>query len=71
LVVLSAALILEMAVNRHTNNIVLVLLAAMVGFVGSVTIARFVEDNRPDMQPPTEGGSRTAAGSHTEEAARG
>ncbi|SJN37374.1 Na(+) H(+) antiporter subunit F [Micrococcus lylae] len=48
LVVLSGALILEMAVNRHTNTIVLVVLASMVGFVGSVTLARFVEDNRPD-----------------------
>ena len=48
LVVLSGALILEMAVHRHTNTIVLVVLAAMVGFVGSVTLARFVEDNRPD-----------------------
>lgn len=48
LVVLSGALVLEMAVNRHTNTIVLVVLASMVGFVGSVTLARFVEDNRPD-----------------------
>jgi len=48
LVVLSGALILDMAVNRHTNTIVLVVLASMVGFVGSVTLARFVEDNRPD-----------------------
>lgn len=48
LVVLSGALILEMAVHGHTNTVVLVVLAAMVGFVGSVTLARFVEDNRPD-----------------------
>lgn len=48
LIVLSGALILEMAVNGHTNSIVLVVLASMVGFVGSVTLARFVEDNRPD-----------------------
>ena len=48
LIVLSGALILEMAVHQHTNTVVLVVLAAMVGFVGSVTLARFVEDNRPD-----------------------
>ena len=27
---------------------ILVLLAAAVGFLGSVTVARFVEDRRPD-----------------------
>lgn len=48
LVVLSAALILEMAVHHHTRTIMVVLLAAAVGFVGSVTVARFVEDRRPD-----------------------
>jgi multicomponent Na+:H+ antiporter subunit F len=48
LVVLSGALILEMAVHRHTHSIVLVVLASVVGFVGSVTLARFVEENRPD-----------------------
>ncbi|MBB4735911.1 monovalent cation/H+ antiporter complex subunit F [Micrococcus cohnii] len=48
LVVLGAALVLDMAVRGHTQTIVLVMLAAMVGFVGSVTIARFVEDLRPE-----------------------
>lgn len=48
LIVLSGAMILEMAVHRHIHTIVLVVLASMVGFVGSVTLARFVEDNRPD-----------------------
>ena len=48
LVVLSSALVLEMAVHRHTHDIVLVVLAATVGFVGSVTVARFVEDRRPE-----------------------
>lgn len=48
LVVLCSALVLEMGVNRHTNSIILVVLAASVGFVGSVTVARFVEDRRPE-----------------------
>ena len=48
LVVLSGALVLEMGMHRHTNSIVLVILAAAIGFVGSVTVARFVEDRRPE-----------------------
>lgn len=47
LVVLSSAAVLEMAVHRHSDLIILVVLAAAVGFVGSVTIARFVEAQRP------------------------
>jgi multicomponent Na+:H+ antiporter subunit F len=73
LVVLSGALILDMAVHRHTHTIVLVVLASMVGFVGSVTIARFVEDNRPDLnpedpdasQPAKDAGVQTAEGGRT------
>lgn len=48
LVVLSSMLILDMAARGHTDTVVLVVLAATVGFVGSVTVARFVEDSRPD-----------------------
>ena len=48
LVVFSGMLVLEMAVHRHTHHVVLVVLAATVGFVGSVTVARFAEDRRPD-----------------------
>lgn len=48
LVVLSSALVLDMAVRDHTDTVILVLLAAAVGFLGSVTVARFVEDRRPD-----------------------
>ncbi|MDY6054896.1 monovalent cation/H+ antiporter complex subunit F [Micrococcus sp.] len=48
LVVLSSALVLEMAVVDHTRTIMLVMITATVGFVGSVTVARFVEDRRPD-----------------------
>lgn len=48
LLVLCSALILDMAVRRHTHSIVLVVIAATVGFMGSVIVARFVEDRRPD-----------------------
>lgn len=44
LVVFSGMLVLEMAVH-HEDHVVL---AATVGFVGSVTVARFAEDRRPD-----------------------
>ncbi|GAA3324606.1 MULTISPECIES: monovalent cation/H+ antiporter complex subunit F [Paeniglutamicibacter] len=46
LLIISAALCVEMTVNRHTNNLVFVLLACLVGFVGSVTVSRFVTDRR-------------------------
>ncbi|NKX55234.1 cation:proton antiporter [Arthrobacter sp. E918] len=45
--VVSAALITEMAVNGHQNNLVLVVVICLVGFIGSVTVARFVIDRRP------------------------
>ncbi|MDP5226748.1 MULTISPECIES: monovalent cation/H+ antiporter complex subunit F [Arthrobacter] len=38
------ALLLDMAVNRNLNNLVLVISLAVVGFIGSVTVARFVQD---------------------------
>lgn len=46
LLILSAALCIEMTVNKHTDNLVFVLLACLVGFVGSVTVSRFVTDRR-------------------------
>lgn len=48
LVVLSGALLLDMGVHRRTDTVVLVLLAAAVGFMGSVMVSRFVEDRRPE-----------------------
>ena len=42
LVVFSGMLVLEMAVHRHTHHVVLVVLAATVGFVGSVTVGQHV-----------------------------
>lgn len=46
LLIVSAALCIEMTVNRHIDNLIFVLLAALVGFVGSVTVSRFVTDRR-------------------------
>ncbi|NKX50043.1 cation:proton antiporter, partial [Arthrobacter deserti] len=44
--VVSAALIGDMAVNRHQDNLILVVAICLVGFIGPVTVARFVIDRR-------------------------
>ncbi|PQZ96369.1 cation:proton antiporter [Arthrobacter sp. MYb227] len=46
LLIVSAALCIDMTVNKHTNNLVFVVLACLVGFIGSVTVSRFVTDRR-------------------------
>lgn len=46
LLIVSAALCVDMAINKHTDNLIFVLLACLVGFVGSVTVSRFVTDRR-------------------------
>ncbi|MCH6468846.1 monovalent cation/H+ antiporter complex subunit F [Sinomonas terrae] len=46
LVVLASGLIVNMAVSRNTNNLALVVAITLIGFVGSVTVARFVQDRR-------------------------
>ncbi|GAA1868525.1 hypothetical protein GCM10009715_14550 [Paeniglutamicibacter psychrophenolicus] len=46
LLIVSAALCVDMTINKHTDNLVFVLLACLVGFVGSVTVSRFVTDRR-------------------------
>ena len=35
-----------MAANRHLNNLMLLVAVSLIGFVGSVTVARFVADRR-------------------------
>jgi multicomponent Na+:H+ antiporter subunit F len=42
LAILGAALCIDMAVNRHLNNLMLLVALSIVGFIGSVTVARFV-----------------------------
>ena len=46
LAILGAALCIDMAVNRHLNNLMLVVSNSIIGFIGSVTVARFVADRR-------------------------
>ena len=46
LVVLASALIVDMAGHRNTDNLALVVAITLIGFVGSVTVARFVQDRR-------------------------
>jgi multicomponent Na+:H+ antiporter subunit F len=46
LVVLASALAIDMAANRHTNHVALIVGITLIGFIGSVTVARFVHDRR-------------------------
>ena len=46
LTIVAAALCVDMAVNRHMNNLVFVAVACVIGFVGSVTVSRYVTDRR-------------------------
>ncbi|MCQ9164769.1 MULTISPECIES: monovalent cation/H+ antiporter complex subunit F [unclassified Arthrobacter] len=42
LAIFGAGLAMEMAVNRDTGNLVLLVVISVIGFIGSVTVARFV-----------------------------
>jgi len=46
LAILGAALCIDMAVNHHLNNLMLVVGISIIGFIGSVTVARIVADRR-------------------------
>lgn len=46
LAILGAALAIDMAMNRHLNNLMLLVAIAVIGFIGSVTVARFVAERR-------------------------
>jgi multicomponent Na+:H+ antiporter subunit F len=46
LAIIGAALCIDMSVNRHLNNLMLLVALAIIGFIGSVTVARFVADRR-------------------------
>ena len=46
LAILGAALAIDMAVNRHLNNLMLLVALTVIGFIGSVTVDRFVADRR-------------------------
>ena len=46
LVVLAAGLIVDMVGHRTADHLALVVAITLIGFVGSVTVARFVQDRR-------------------------
>lgn len=62
---LVGGIVLESAVTGRTDTLPLLVVLSMVGFVGSVTIARFAS-----AEPKGEGRVRTAAEIAQEEAAR-
>ncbi len=48
LAIFGAALALEMALNRHTDNLALLVVISVIGFIGSVTVARFVAHRKEE-----------------------
>ncbi|WP_104181369.1 monovalent cation/H+ antiporter complex subunit F [Arthrobacter sp. B0490] len=46
LAIIGAALVLNMVVNRHLDNLILLVTISLIGFIGSVTVARFVTDRK-------------------------
>jgi multicomponent Na+:H+ antiporter subunit F len=46
LAIVCAGLIADMAVRKHQANLTLVIIISLIGFIGSVTVARFVIDRR-------------------------
>jgi multicomponent Na+:H+ antiporter subunit F len=46
LAIIIAALCVDMAVNQHLNHLVFIVAAAVLGFMGSVTVSRYVTDRR-------------------------
>lgn len=48
LAIFGAALATEMAVSRHLDNLALLVVITVIGFIGSVTVARFVAHKRED-----------------------
>ena len=48
LIAISSALCVDMVVRHHTDNIVFVVVASVIGFVGSVTLSRFVAESRKE-----------------------
>lgn len=46
LAVVGAALVLSMVINRHLDHLILLVTISIIGFIGSVTVARFVTDRK-------------------------
>ena len=49
LAIFGAALATEMAMNRHIDNLALLVVLTVIGFIGSVTVARFVAHRIEDV----------------------
>ena len=48
LAIFGAGLAMEMALNRHTDNLALLVVISVIGFIGSVTVARFVAHRKEE-----------------------
>ncbi|MHA7240271.1 monovalent cation/H+ antiporter complex subunit F [Arthrobacter sp. TMS1-12-1] len=46
LAIIAAGLVLNMVMGRHLDNLVLLVTISLIGFIGSVTVARFVTDRK-------------------------
>lgn len=46
LAIFAAGLATDMAINQHLENLALLVSLSLIGFIGSVTVARFVSDKR-------------------------
>lgn len=46
LATIGGALAMDMTINRHLDNVVLLVAISVIGFIGSVTVARFVTDRK-------------------------
>lgn len=48
LAIFGASLATEMAMNKHTDNLTLLVVLTVIGFIGSVTVARFVAHRKEE-----------------------
>ncbi|RJT83344.1 cation:proton antiporter [Arthrobacter cheniae] len=46
LAIIGAGLVVSMVANRHLDNLILLVAISLIGFIGSVTVARFVTDRK-------------------------
>lgn len=55
--VVVAAIALEMVWRDHTDYMIVVVTVSLLGFIGSVSVARFVQPTRPRKTGETDGGA--------------
>ncbi|GAA4724319.1 multicomponent Na+:H+ antiporter subunit F [Promicromonospora umidemergens] len=58
---LVGAIAVEAALSRRTESVPILVVLSMVGFIGSVTIARFAAVEPPKREQPDDGGSAEPA----------